>query len=184
MESIFLFRIAIAYYDTTLSWLLLPFVANLSVMMLILWKFSPVIEKFRNKLQLLLGLLFTLAYFCLTYFFYTKGGFWVIEFNIFVWQICYSIYRGGAGGVSLELVLVIILSRIPLLVLLKSDENILKLRSDPIACQFAISIIVLHLVVIWVQKNFGARCFTPVRFIPNYYNYIRQALYASEISSK
>ena len=176
-QSIFLFRVAMGYYDTNLSWLFLVFVANLSVMMLILWKFTAVIEKFRNRQQFLLGLLFTTGYFYLLYSNYTKGGFWIMEFNVFMWQICYSIYRGGVGGVSLELVITVILSRLPLLVILKSEDNLLKLKPDPLAFSFAVTIMLIHLAIISLQRKYGARFFTPVSIIPNYFDYMCQALF-------
>ena len=153
-------------------------------MMLILWKFTAVIEKFRNKRQFLLAIGFTIIYSYLTYSYYTKGGFWVLEFNVFLWQICYSIHRGGTGGVSRELVFTVVLSRIPLLILLNSEENVLKLRPDPVAFILAIVIMISHLAIIYLQRKHGGRFFTPVRIIPHYFDYLRQALFGDEICSR
>ena len=100
-----------------------------------------------------------------------------MEFNVFMWQICYSIYRGGVGGVSLELVITVILSRLPLLVILKSEDNLLKLKPDPLAFSFAVTIMLIHLAIISLQRKYGARFFTPVSIIPNYFDYMCQALF-------
>jgi|688.fasta_scaffold90603_2 hypothetical protein len=92
---------------------------------------------------------------------------------IFLWQIGYSINRGGTGGVSKSLVLVIILSRIPLLIIIGRNDNILKLRPDQLAWKFIIVSLIIHLMIIILQKQKGGRFFTPVSFIPDYYNYVR-----------
>lgn len=42
-ESVYLFKIALGYYDTKLFWLFISFVTNISVMMLVLWRFTAVI---------------------------------------------------------------------------------------------------------------------------------------------
>jgi hypothetical protein len=42
---------------------------------------------------------------------------------IFLWQIGYSILRGGTGGINIALIVVIILSRVPLIILMRWKYN-------------------------------------------------------------
>lgn len=66
-------------------------------------------------------IVFSIVYFKLVYDYYMNGEFWIFESMIFLWQIVYSISRGGTGGVSMELVIVVVLSRIPLLDIMKTE---------------------------------------------------------------
>lgn len=92
---------------------------------------------------------------------------------IFLWQIGYSISRGGSGGVSMQLVLVVLLSRIPLLAQMKSEDNALKLKPDNMAANFIIVCMVIHLIILALQRRFGGRFFTPKSIIPDYFDYLR-----------
>lgn len=166
-------KIALGYYDTNLKFLFINVVLNIVVMMLVLWKFTAVIEKFRNKKMFVFGIVFAVGYFVMVYLWYNNGMFWVIENMLFLWQIGYSVVRGGEGGLEISLVFVILLSRIPLLAVITSEDNIFKFTPNHLLNKFIIATIVFHLIVIFFQKKKGGRFFTPVSFIPDYYNYMR-----------
>lgn len=68
-------------------------------------------------------------YFHLVFNYYHSNLFWVLESCILLWQIGFSVQRGGDGGVSILFIIVIILSRVPLIIMLMED-NVLKLRPD------------------------------------------------------
>lgn len=50
------------------------------------------------------------------------------------------------------------------------------------AANFIIACMSTHLLIIGLQKKFGGRFFTPKAIIPDYFNYLREALYGSEIA--
>ena len=66
-----------------------------------------------------------------------------------------------------------------MLAIIKSDDNILKIRSNPLAFKFIIITLCIHLIIIFLQKQKGGRFFTPIMLIPNYYDYKRKIMFAS-----
>lgn len=131
-------------------------------------------------MQWKLALAFTLLYFFIVWQFGHKPAFWVGEGCVFLWQIVHLLMNGGAGGVSIELVLVVILSRIPLLTTLGSSENIYRMAPHSLAWKIIAIITMLHLAFILLQKKFGSRFIIPKVIIPDYYDYRRSAKYSTE----
>ena len=127
MEAILYLLVAFSFFNTSLKYILLNTVLNIVVILLLLRKFQAVIEKFKNLLNFILCLVFIITYIALVYFFYESSLFWVFESMIFLWQIYHSMKNGGTDSVSLDLILIIVLSRLPLWYLLGSTENALRL---------------------------------------------------------
>ena len=127
LQSLFMAKVALSLLDTPVSYLLLSAVINVLVMFLLLSKFEPVVEKFRNPTNFKLAIAFVVGYFMGVLIYGGYPSFWVAESMIFLWQITHSLRHGGFGGVSLELVVVVLLSRIPLFITLGSADNIQKM---------------------------------------------------------
>lgn len=53
--------------------------------------------------------------------------FWVFESMIFLWQIIYSVIVGGVIGLNLPFIIVIVLTRVPIIAILNNDDNIMKI---------------------------------------------------------
>jgi hypothetical protein len=103
---------------------------------------------------------------------------------IFLWQIVYSISRGDSGGVSLTLVAVIIMSRIPLLIVMKTYSPILEVKPDDLASNLIITTMSLHLIIISLQKIKGSRFFIPLGIIPDFFDYSRKTTYQTTIAQE
>ena len=105
--------------------------------------------------------------------YYESRGFWVFESMIYLWQIYHSMIHGGVGGASLDLLLIILISRFPLWHLLLSDDNIFRL--EPSSTTFFLIFVntVLHLSIIGVQRKYGGRFLIPQQLIPGYHDYFK-----------
>ena len=101
---------------------------------------------------------------------------------IYLWQIYHSMVHGGVGGASLDLLLIILISRFPLWHLLLSDDNIFRL--EPSASAFLLIFVntVLHLSIIGVQRKYGGRFLIPQQLIPGYHDYFKAEAYDGEIA--
>ena len=139
---------------------------------------------FKNSTTLRLGMLFVLCYLVGVLQFGSHHQFWVVEGMVFIWQIAHSMKHGGSGGVSTELVAVVVLSRVPVLCTLGLEDNVHRMTPDKIATRIIFLTMVLHLVFISLQKKFGSRLLVPKFLIPDFYEYRRTDISNSENANK
>ena len=92
---------------------------------------------------------------------------------IFIWQISHSMTHGNKGGASLDLILIILLSRFPLWHLLSMDDNILRLQPSISIMGLIILNTFLHLTIIGLQYKYGGRFLIPNKFIPGFHDYFK-----------
>lgn len=126
-EALMLFNIGVSYYNTPLGWLLINAILNVVIMLLFLRKFEAVLDKFKNKINLIIGIGFVLVYFVLCYWGYQSHGFWVLESMVFLWQVMHGMLYGVMGGVSFDLIAVVLGSRFLLWHFLVSQDNVLRI---------------------------------------------------------
>jgi hypothetical protein len=65
---------------------------------------------------------------------------------------------------------------------MKTYSPILKLRPDNEAGGLIIASMLMHLILICLQKMKGGRFFTPKRIIPNFFDYLRKTTYQTTIA--
>jgi hypothetical protein len=78
-------------------------------------KFEPVFEKFKENRMMLAGLAFFIVHQFASFRFFYSREYWIVESMLFLWQIAYSVSRGGKGGIPITLMILILISRIPLM---------------------------------------------------------------------
>ncbi len=93
---------------------------------------------------------------------------------IFLWQIIYSVNRGGKGGIPINLAIVILVSRIPLAFRFLSENPIFREKYVPNTIMIIGCFQALHLIVIVLQYFLGGRFFILNEIIPDYYNYFHK----------
>ena len=84
-------------------------------------------QKFRNREMLAIMLTLFVIYLYLIAKYSLVPIFWVFESMIFLWQIIYSVIVGGVIGLNLPFIIVIVLTRVPIIAILNNDDNIMKI---------------------------------------------------------
>lgn len=96
MVSVLFMQTGIAKFSTELSSLLYIGLLNIGIGLFFLRNFEIVLDKFRNRLMVVLAVLFVMCYIYLFSDNYQYGLFWVIEVTVLMLeQIIHSIKSGG-----------------------------------------------------------------------------------------